>query len=94
MAVLDREAFMQAIKERIGDDTSDECLAFVQSMSETYDSLSQSNAESWKEKYEKNDREWREKYKSAFFSGAPEPPPEEGPAPTKEYTYEALFKSN
>lgn len=67
MAILTREQFLDRIKVRVGDGTSDEDLSFIQDMTETFDSLNSS--EDWKKKFEDNDREWREKYRDAFFTG-------------------------
>lgn len=69
MAILTQEQFMESLRAQIGDDTSDEALAFVQNMSDTYNDLSNQVKESgnWEQKYRENDTEWRRKYKDAFF---------------------------
>ena len=71
MAVLEKEAFMNLIKAKIGDSTSDEDLKFLEDVTDTYNDLEQkSNGEStneWEEKYNNLDKEWREKYKARFF---------------------------
>lgn len=66
--VLNREDFLKRIKEKIGDDTSDESISFVEDMTDTFDSFSTKETEYWKKKYEENDRDWREKYTKRFFS--------------------------
>lgn len=84
MAVLSKEEFMSQLSARMGDDNSDETLAFIENMTDTYNSLEangqgiaveQANAE-WQAKYDKLqadydtlDTSWREKYKARFFSG-------------------------
>lgn len=73
--VLNREDFLKRIKEKIGDDTSDESISFVEDMTDTFDSFSTKETEDWKKKYEENDRDWREKYTKRFFS--PETTPKE-----------------
>ena len=37
MAKLNREQFLEAIKARIGDDTSDIAMQFVEDMTDTFD---------------------------------------------------------
>lgn len=73
MAVLDKDSFMKRIKERIGEDTSDEALAFMEDMTDTFNDLetksSNANNEDWKAKYDALDKSWREKYKQRFFDG-------------------------
>ena len=70
MAVLSKEDFMKSIKGRIGEDTSDEAMKFIEDMSDTFDDLTNriGDKEDWKSKYEENDKQWREKYTSRFFS--------------------------
>lgn len=70
MAVLSREDFLSRIQGKIGEDTSDEAMQFIEDMTDTFDSLvsSSNDKEDWKAKYEENDKSWREKYKARFFS--------------------------
>lgn len=71
MAILEKEAFMNLIRERIGDSTSDEDLKFLEDVTDTYNDLEQKsnsdNTNEWEEKYNNLDKEWREKYKARFF---------------------------
>lgn len=72
MAILNKDDFMKRIKERIGEDTSDEALAFMEDVTDTFNDLeskSKGDGTDWKSKYEANDKMWREKYKSRFFDG-------------------------
>ena len=39
MAMLDREKFFERIKERLGEDDSDEALSFLEDVTDTYDDL-------------------------------------------------------
>lgn len=69
--VLSKEDFMSAIMARVGDDNSDESLAFIENMNDTYadmESKAKGDGTDWKQKYEENDKQWREKYKSRFNS--------------------------
>ena len=73
MSVLNKEEFLSKIHERIGNDTSDEAIAFMEDMTDTYNSLatvaSSNEAEMWKKKYEENDASWKQKYIHKFFHG-------------------------
>ena len=95
MAVRTREEILNMVRTRIGDDTSDEALGFVEDIQDTiadYETRANGDGTDWKKKYEDNDKEWRTKYRERFFSGTPggEPePPEDKP---KRMTYEELFK--
>ena len=74
MAILDKEKFFSSIKQRVGDDVSDEAMQFIEDMTDTYNSLTEVGAkedgEDWKSKYEELDKSWREKYKARFFEGS------------------------
>lgn len=93
MAIKTIEELMDAVRARVGEDTSDEAIAFVEDVSDTLTSLS--NAEDWKKKYEDNDAEWRKRYQDRFFNpdkpNDPEPAP--GPEP-KKLTFDELFKED
>lgn len=93
MAIKTIEELMDAVRARVGEDTSDEAIAFVEDVSDTLASLS--NAEDWKKRYEDNDAEWRKRYQDRFFS--PEKPndhePEPDPEPNK-LTFDELFKED
>ena len=90
MAVKTIEEIMGAVRARVGEDTSDEALAFVEDVSDTLSSLS--SAEDWKKKYEDNDAEWRSKYRERFFNpDKPDPDPEPQPEPER-LTFDKLFK--
>lgn len=73
MSVLNKEQFFNRINERIGNDTSDDAISFMEDMADTFNALSTSNAsseiEEWKRKYEENDAAWKKKYTHRFFSG-------------------------
>lgn len=74
MGVLNRDDFMTRINERVGDDNSDEALAFIEDMTDTFDALSSSNnTEEWEKKYNELDKTWRDKYKARFMSSGTDP---------------------
>ena len=72
MAVLTREEFLTQIHNKIGDDSSDESIKFLEDMTDTYNDLEKKindNGEDWKHKYEVNDAMWKKRYQTRFFSG-------------------------
>ena len=77
MAILSKNDFMSKIKEIIGEDTSDNALAFVEDMTDTYNDLEgkKSDDTDWKSMYEENDKKWREKYRARFFDYSAEADP-------------------
>lgn len=72
MAVLNKEDFMSRLQERIGDDTSDEAMQFIEDMTDTFNDFetrsSGLNDEQWQSKIDELDKSWREKYKARFFN--------------------------
>ena len=93
MAIKTIEELMGAVRARVGEDTSDEAIAFVEDVSDTLTSLS--NAEDWKKKYEENDAEWRKRYQDRFFNPDKpnDPEPDQDPEP-KKLTFDELFKED
>jgi len=98
MSVLTRDDFFNRIQEVAGTDTSDETLAFIEDMTDTYNELegrANGDGVDWQQRYHELDESWKAKYKQRFFSGGgttvvPQtPPPEEKP---KDVDYEDLFK--
>ena len=100
---------MKKIKERIGDDSSDESLKFIEDMSDTYNDLekklnpNKKTDEEWKAELEAKDNEWRERYKARFFEtgsnndtdpNAVVLPQKEEPKPEETITVDDLFSEN
>ena len=97
MAKLNREQFLEAIKARIGDDTSDLAMQFVEDMTDTFDGFAiEGNSQRISEleqqltdaKTEKDnlDKSWRQRYRDRFFSGIDEdklPPEVKDPEPVE-----------
>lgn len=94
MAIRSIEDLMATVRARVGDDTSDEAISFVEDVSDTLTSLS--SGEEWRTKYEQNDAEWRQKYRDRFFNpDKPETEPTPEPEQVKEkLTFENLFKED
>ena len=66
--VRTKEEIMTDFKNYIGEDTSDNVLAFTENLSDTLDSMSSNNdAEHWKRKYE----DMRKQYRDRFFNNKP-----------------------
>lgn len=98
MAVVTKQRILEAIKERFGDDTSDETLALIEDVNDTLDDYENKTKDvtDWKTKYEDNDKAWREKYRARFYSATDEDEEEqeaEKETP-KTYTYDELFKED
>lgn len=89
------DELINAVKERLGDDTSDDALALLEDVSDTlgdYDAKLTDTTD-WKAKYEELDTSWRQKYRDRFMSGSSQEDekdedPEEKPAPK---TFADLF---
>ena len=77
MAILNKEEFMNRLQERIGDDTSDEAMTFIEDMTDTFNDMetrsSGQSDEQWKQRYDELDKSWREKYKARFFNSETTP---------------------
>lgn len=99
MAVRTREELLTLIKERVGDSATDEDLAFIEDLVDTFDDYEKRTGESktWEEKYNENDKMWREKYKARFFGSSGmdervEDAKEDVEEKTEVTSYEELFK--
>lgn len=103
MAVRTREEILEAVRARVGEQTDDETISFLEDISDTLTDLetkANSDGEEWKTKYEENDKEWRRKYTERFFSADPDHEPEPNPNPNpnpeaeKPTRFEDLFTVN
>lgn len=94
--IKSKDEILTLIKERIGEDTSDEAIQIVEDVTDTLNDYETRVADSgdWKARYEQNDAEWRKKYRDRFFEGEPpkEKESEEETEEVKSYSYEDLFK--
>ena len=87
MAVLDRDNFFNRIKERLGEDDSEEALSYLEDMTDTW--------EDWEEKYNNLDAEWRKRYRDRFFNtieGAKEDQEEDIKDDGKVRSFDTLFE--
>lgn len=96
MAIRSKEELMESIRARIGDDQSDEAIALLEDVADTYadmETRANGDGEDWKTKYETNDAAWRQKYRDRFFGKGSEQDNEPDDQPErKPMTYEELFK--
>lgn len=95
MAIKTKEELLESIKSRIGDDTSDETITFLEDVADTltdYEEKAKDNGEDWKTKYEENDKSWREKYRERFFSKKVEDEDFEEEDKPKSLSYDDLFE--
>ena len=92
MAVKTVDEIMAKVRERMGEDDSDEAIGFIEDISDTLESFS--NAEDWKTKYEENDKKWREKYRDRFFTSKEEVEEDdiEEPEEKEKKKFEDLFE--
>ena len=76
MAVKTREEILEELRVRVGEQTDDETIAFLEDVTDTLSDLetkAKGDGTDWKTKYEENDAEWRKKYTERFYSSDPEP---------------------
>ena len=98
MAVKTMEELMESVRTRLGDDQSDEALALLEDISDTYSDMQSRTtcSEDWKKKYETNDAEWRQKYRDRFFNNSNDNDDDDGDdgcgKPSKPMTFDELFK--
>lgn len=72
MAILNREEFFSSIQNRVGADTSDDAITFIENLTDTYNSLekqARGDGVNWEQKYHELDESWKKKYSHRFFSG-------------------------
>lgn len=66
MAVRTRDEILAAIRSRLGDDTSDDALAIIEDVDDTFKDYEVRTSD-WKSKYDELDAEWRKRYRDRFF---------------------------
>lgn len=95
MSVRTRDDLLNAIKERIGEDTSDEALKLIEDVEDTFGDLEgkASSESKWEQKYRENDESWRKKYRDRFFNKPTEQEDDPDDEPeVKPLTFDSLFK--
>lgn len=99
--VRNKSELIETIKTFIGENDSDEAIAILEDVSDTFTDLEGriNDKEDWKTKYEENNKAWRKKYKERFTAPLPEKEsedpetPEENPEEENELTFDNLFKN-
>ena len=68
MAVRNSNEIIEMIKNRVGDDVSDEALQIIEDVTDTLGDMDRRIAESgdWERKYTENDANWRQRYRERF----------------------------
>ena len=68
MAVKTRDEIMEAIRKRIGEDTSDEAISLLEDVTDTFTDYETKVADKtdWKAKYDEMDARWRKTYMDRF----------------------------
>lgn len=98
MAILSREELMNSLKARLGEDTSDESITFIENVQDTFADFETrlSGQTDWKRKFEENDQAWRQRYTDRFFKTESDDIPEDVfPSDVdkpKQLRFEDLFK--
>ena len=96
MVIDTREAFLKRIGDRIGD--SDEDIAFLEDMTDTYDSLQSASDQETIQRLTAENDELRRKYRERFFKPADstndDPDDGEDPEPPEKIlsSFDDLFK--
>lgn len=97
MSVKTRDEIMEAIRKRIGEDTSDEAIALLEDVTDTFTDYETRVADKtdWKTKYDEMDANWRKKYMDRFSGKTGEDIKEEQEEQIKEdsepRTFDELF---
>lgn len=70
--VRSKDELMSALKDRIGEDTSDEAISILEDVADTLDDYATKTADStdWKSKYDELDEGWRKRYRDRFYSAS------------------------
>ena len=67
MAIKTRDEILAAIRSRLGDDTSDDALAIIEDIDDTFKDYETRAGENWESKYKELDAQWRKRYRDRFF---------------------------
>lgn len=97
MAVRTREELLESIRARVGEQTDDETISFLEDVTDTltdFETRANGDGENWEQRYKDNDAEWRKKYTERFFSSEPtdQPGPKLKDEKKEPKTFEDLFK--
>lgn len=97
MAVKTRDEIIEAVRKRIGEDTSDEAISLLEDVTDTFADYETKVADKtdWKTKYDEMDASWRKKYMDRFSGKTGEEVKEEQEEQIKDdsdpITFDELF---
>ena len=76
MSIKSKDEILSALKEILNDDASDNAIAILEDVADTFDDFTtKTKTETdWKQKYEDNDKEWRQRYRDRFFNHSKDDP--------------------
>lgn len=72
MAILSRDEYFSSLHDRLGSDSSEEGIKFLEDMTDTYNDMeSKANGDGvdWEKKYHELDESWKARYQHRFFNG-------------------------
>lgn len=72
MAILSREEYFTSLHDRLGADSSEEGIKFLEDMTDTYNDMEarvNGDGVDWKKKYHELDESWKARYQHRFFNG-------------------------
>lgn len=72
MAILSKDEFFTRLHDRLGEDTSDEGISFLEDMTDTYNDMERKatgDGVDWEKKYKELDESWKKRYRHRFFTG-------------------------
>lgn len=83
------EELLESAKNILGENSSDEALAFIEDITDSYTKPEVD----WEAKYKENDAQWRQKYRDRFYSDVPQEKDEypEDDKPVMKTKFEELF---
>lgn len=98
MSVLSRDEILEKTRALLGERTDDEAIAFIEDVTDTYDSISDAKSGYTEEevtaKVNEVEEKWRKKYRDRFFGNSgydDDDDPDDGNTNTEETTIDDLF---
>ena len=72
MAILSRDEYFASLHDRLGSDSSEEGIKFLEDMTDTYNDMENrvnGDGVDWEQKYHELDESWKARYQHRFFNG-------------------------
>ena len=93
MAIKTRDEIVEAVRKRIGEDTSDEAISLLEDVTDTFADYETKVADKtdWKTKYDEMDASWRKKYMDRFSGKTGEEVKEEQEEQVKDDSEPRIF---